>query len=262
MSWAGWGFGDLVDELAGDGFAEGAELVDFDDEAAGTADDVVAVPLGEAARGLDVGEGVADGVVVDDGEAVDGDACLQRVVAGGGAVAAGIVGGGARAGGDAAGGRARHVTEHGHGVVDAGADAGPAVEGAGGFGDDFGHGLGAGGVANDRPVHDGLDLVGSGELDVGDGNGAGGAVVDGGEDAGVLEGGGVALFLQVELAVVDAAGHVADEDKGEVDRFGGAGDGWKEQEKEEGGAHQTPPRGERHRDAGWTRGEGITGLPR
>ena len=109
------------------------------------------------------------------------------------------------------------------GVVDAGADAGAAVEGAGAAAMTVGHGAGAVGVADDGPVHHGLDLVGAGELDVGDGDGADGAVVDGGEDARVLEGGGVALFLQLELAVVDAAGDVADEDEGEVDGFGGVG---------------------------------------
>ena len=63
--------GDLVEKLAGHRFTERLERADLDDEAAGAAGDVFGIPIGQPAWRLDMGEGVADGMFVDDGQAID-----------------------------------------------------------------------------------------------------------------------------------------------------------------------------------------------
>ena len=162
-------------------------------------------------------------MIVDDGQAVDDDALLHRVVTRRGDLATGVVGAVA-ADVDHSALRLQLVgRQHRHGGVDTGTDGGAAIEAARFGQQPVGEAVGGGGVADHGEVDDFAHLGVAGKLDIGDGNAANGAGLDGGEHGRVEQGRGDALFFQIVFAVVNRAGHVGDQHQGEIHRLGRAG---------------------------------------
>ena len=102
-------------------------------------------------------------------------------------------------------------------AVDAGADRGAAPERARRGHQLVGEGLRRGLVADHAPVEHGAHLEAGGELDIGDGDRADVAVLDRLDHLARGEGGGIALLLQLELRIVDAARDVGDQDQRQID---------------------------------------------
>ena len=161
-------------------------------------------------------EGPGHRVVVDDRQAIDRDAGLQRVVTRLGDLAPGIVGAVATHIDEVARRGEPALGQKLDTAIDPGADRGAPPEGAWRGGQPGGKGLGGRLVADHRPVNDGLHFEAAGELHIGDADRTGRTALDGAEYDLAGEGGRITLFLQGELAVVDAARHVGDQDERHV----------------------------------------------
>ncbi len=157
-------------------------------------------------------------MVIDDGEAVDGDARRQGLVASLGNRTAGIVSAIPRHVNDRPAGVEPGFAEQVHPFVDPAADGRAAIEAARGGAQGVGEGGRRGVVADDRPVQHRMDLVVSGELDIRDRDAPVRPAANAGEHARVGERSGVALFLDLEFGVVDAAGDVRDEHERHIHR--------------------------------------------
>jgi hypothetical protein len=103
-----------------------------------------------------------------------------------------------------------------HRKVDGAADRGPPHKRPGCGEDRRGDDAGVLLVVDHRPIGDHQLLAGAGPFDEAYRDGAVGPAADRGEDARIGQGRGIALALQLELALVDAARHVGGEDEQQV----------------------------------------------
>jgi hypothetical protein len=236
---------DLVHELVGDRLAEGGEVLDHHEEGALAADHVLPVVFGQALGRLGVREIAGIGVLVDDGEAVDGDAARHRLVARVAHRAPRIVGAVARdvddhpLGGDAG------LAEITPAEIERGADRGAPDKGARRVEQQRREGRRALAVADHCPIGDHLLLLRARPFDEADGDRAILPRGDGAQHARIGDRGGIALALQLELVVVDAARHVGGQDQRHVHLLGagrgrGAENGGGQGQKREDRPHRHP----------------------
>ncbi len=159
-------------------------------------------------------------MLIDDGEAVDGDACRHRLVAGVAHRAAGVVGAVAGHVDDAPVGGGADLRQVGAAEIERGADGGAADESARRGEQRCREGGGALAVADHRPIGDHLLLLRPRPFDEADGDRAELAGGDGVQHARIGDGGGIALALQLELVVIDAARHIRREHQRDIDLLG------------------------------------------
>src|SRR5208282_3078557 len=195
----------LGDHLLDDGLAERVEVFRHQDKGAGTADDIVAVIVVEAARWIGVvGIPYQRGLAEDD-KTVDGDALGKGFVARQRHVAASIVGAVARDVDGAASGFIGRARELPHGELDCAADRRAIRERSRRLQQAVAKTLRRFGIADGRPVDEHPLRADARPLDERQSDTAVAARPNGIEDARIGDGGRIALALQLEFGAVGAA---------------------------------------------------------
>ena len=192
------------------------KILDDPQKSARTADDVLAIPFGQAARRLGVERIARVRLIVDDGEPVDRHPLPHRLVTRIGDRPAGIVGAVAGDVDNVPVGARLRGRKALHRKIDRAADRGAPDERARRCEDRRRKPTGILLVADHRPVGDDVLLPGARPLDKADRDCAGSPAADRREHARVGQCGRVALALQCELALVDAARHIGGEHEQQI----------------------------------------------